>query len=224
MIPLVLLHIPALMAYLTMHGAQDTYAIRKNARAVVDAYRRQNTEDILMAVEKCKGHVTANNITEKSLLALHDALCKKYTSLPRPVEDPDDCCDQDAWNHESSYIRDLFGFQVSHPTQGTMHPLVIHIDSSTPQQQAIDQSLQNLRIQRAPLMLVCSTQGRREYVYTVTIQNIVYTVVALASADDIFYRTEAGVWYRGSDEQQQCTRLDTVLHATNVTVLVYARS
>lgn len=229
MIPLILLHIPALMTYLLTHGPHDTYAIRRNARDVVEAYRKQDRSAIVSAVEKCKGALTAKNVTEKSLLALHDALCKKYTSLPRPVDDPHDTCDQEAWNHEASYIRDLFGFQVSHPTQGIMHPLSLDLDSKIQSiQQAIDTCLVHLQIRRLPLILTCITQGRQDYMYCVTIQNTEYSLIALGNADDVFYRTESGTWYRESNSSnanaKQCTRLDTVLHVPRVSVLLYGRS
>lgn len=220
MIPLILLHIPALMAYLSMHGSHDTYAVRRNARDVVEAYKQQDRDAILKAVEKCKGTLTARNVTEKSLVSMHEALCKKYTSLPRPVDDQDSC-DQQAWGHEASFIRDLFGFQVSHPTQGTTHPLCLDIGSHLPMQQGIEKALVNMQIHRLPLLLVLTAKGHQNYMYTVTIQKTVYSLVALANEEEVYYRTQDGIWYRSD---KQCTRLDTVLHVKHPSVFVYARS
>lgn len=167
----ILLHIPPLVAYLTTtHVDEDLYAPRKNACTVVKEMmtlaavsvaqpgttasltalgRQEHLDRLHDALNKCaKRRVsTCGDQVYQALISMHEAL-KKTPPIQRPIQDSEDTCNETAWHHETSFIRELCGIQLDHPALGLSHPLVIDC-RSTPAVSLDDHA------RRVPLVLVC---------------------------------------------------------------------
>jgi hypothetical protein len=163
-IPLVLLHIPALVSYVLSENAiKDAYARRQNACQVLEEFTRavdvtdaDRVDALVRAVEKCKGAVKCpTSYAAKTLASLHDALCKHTPDIRRPVEDVGDTCDLDAWNKERSFVRELFGMQL------LVHGEIRHVTilelgvTGNSLAKCVRDFLGDATLTRAPLVLVC---------------------------------------------------------------------
>jgi len=236
-LPLLLLHIPALVAYLrTDHVQKDMYAVRKNACSVLREYvtlaatgttRMDHMDQIRQALEKCKAdtHDVAS-ITYTSLLVMHDALSKKSPILQRPVNDPCDACRIVAWNHETSFIRELFGMQCDHPALGLTHPFVVDVRQQEPHA-SLAQNIRNTlgnttTIMRAPLVLVCLMQPGTSFTLDLVFGTIQYTLAALATSDCVVVKGTSS-WQE--HHAQGCTRVSQLqdIFAYKAQVVVYQR-
>lgn len=237
LIQLILLHIPALLAYLrTDHIAKDQYATRKNACSVLREYvslaamgpsRVDHTDKLLMALDKCKKSTDGPGaLAYSSLIVMHEALNKKTPTIQRPVQDPHDTCHLDAWNHESSYIRELFGMQCDHPALGVTHPLVV--DTRQSKQQTLSQAILDVMgnvttIKRAPLMLMCLLKPGTSVTSDLTFGQVDYSLFAMATADFVAVRGEK-TWQRhtGHNGCQKVTRIHDIF-SLKPDVVVYRR-
>lgn len=166
-IPLVLLHIPALVSYILSENAiKDAYTRRQNACRVLEEFTRSvdpsdpDPDDALFrAVEKCKGTVKCpTTYASKTLASLHDATCKNTPEIRRPVEDAGDSCDRDAWNAERSFVRELFGMQLL--INGEIrHVTILELDvTGNSLAKCVRDYVGDAAITRAPLVLVCGFQ------------------------------------------------------------------
>lgn len=201
-LPLLLLHIPALVAYLkTDHVQKDMYAVRKNACSVLREYitlaatsstRLDHTAQLKRALEKCKATNDVASITYTSLMEMHHALNKKTPEIQRPL--PHDACHNIPWKHETSFVRELFGMQLEHPALGITHPLVIDVRQQSRDKtlaQSIQDALGNATtITRAPLMLVCLMRPHTQYTLTLVFGRVEYTLFACATEDRVLVKHE----------------------------------
>ena len=193
MIPLVIAHIPALVAYLlSEHAWQDAYVKRQNACAVLEEFikmAKKEPHDLLRVVEKCKGSVKCPaSFATKTLHALHDALSKSTPTIQRPVEDPEDTCNIDAWTHECSFVRDLCGMQLD--TGGVItHPLVLDVKT------CVSDALANVTVRRAPLVLVCALDKKTSsYPLEFTVAGVRYALDVVGTASTVMHSSH-GTWY-----------------------------
>lgn len=232
-IPLILLHIPALVAYLkTDHVSKDMYAVRKNACSVLKEYvtlasglntRLDHAELVRQAIIKCKKDASdAGSLAYSSLLIMHEALNKKTPPIESPA-DSDDGGGVDAWKHESSFIRELCGMQLSHPALGITHPFVVDVRLS--KEHTLSQGIRDVlgnttRIQRPPLILVCLPHARMTFTLDLTF-DIRYTLDALAT-DTHVYTCDGTRWVR--HDQRTCSPVSLEqLRQQHPKVLVYRR-
>ncbi len=203
MMSLLLLHIPALVAYVVSeHASQDAFPRRQNACFVVEEFTKlargdsTDLECLRKAVEKCKGPAKdISSLTAKTLASLHDAWSKLTPPIARPVADPDDTCDADAWNAERSYVRELFGTQLATKDGSIKHPLVLELASSSGNSLAkcIREYLGNATIRRAPLVLVIAFKPSKKFVdypFDFTFAGIKYTLCGVATPEKAMYEVE----------------------------------
>ena len=168
-VPLVLLHIPALIAYIVSENAvQDAFARRQNACLVLDEFTKaakMEENDLQKAVEKCKGVVKCPlTYASKTLASLHDALSKNTPDITRPVDDPGDTCDLQEWTSERSFVRELFGMQLLIGTE-IRHVMTLELDvTGNSLAKCVRDYLGDATIKRAPLMLVCGFKGQKKFV------------------------------------------------------------
>lgn len=232
--PLLLLHIPALLAYLkTDHVMKDMYAVRKNACSVLQEYmslvssEQFDGDRLRAALLKCKKSTDdVASMTYGSLLVMHEALNKKTPHITRPITDPTDACHVDAWNHESSFIRELFGMQCNHPALGVTHPLVVDVRQSTQLtlKQGIQETLGNTTsITRAPLVLACLLREGMTFTTELTFGNVAYSVFGFATNKEVVVRKKTR-WYAHSEHGwRRVASLQDIL-AYKPRAIVYQRS
>jgi hypothetical protein len=224
MLTLLLLYIPALLAYLkTEHVAKDQYAVRKNACSVLREYislaslppsdgpsRADHVDKLRLALEKCKKSTDdPGALAYGSLLVMHEALSKKSPMMERPVDDVQDTCHKDAWNHESSYIRELFGMQLDHPGLGITHPFVV--DARQTKQETLPQAIREVMgnvttVRRAPLMLMCLLQPGTSVTSEMVFGHVDYSLFAMATADSVVVRGDQA-WHRYAAGGQACGKM-----------------
>lgn len=157
--PLILLHIPALLGYLASeHALRDATLKRQKAYAVLDAMRAGDVGAVHAAVVACKGAARCPmTFAAKTLEALHDVLCKNTPVMTRPVDDPTDACDVEAWTAGSSFIRELCGMQLRVNGSGVKHVLALTL---TPTGNSVVKCIRDAIgpaavVARAPLLCVC---------------------------------------------------------------------
>jgi hypothetical protein len=195
-IPLILAHIPALVAYLASeHAVADAFRRRHNACAVLDGMIAGR--DVQQAVEKCKGLVKCPaTFANKTLVALHEALSKNTPDIERPVDDPEDVCDLQAWNTDRSFIRELFGMQVRDPDGTVRHLLSISV-ADTPGNSLVNgirEYLGNATVTRAPLVLVCAMPKKFVYYpFDFDFSGIKYALGAVTTPEKTMY-DDNGQW------------------------------
>ena len=234
-VPLVLLHIPALVAYVLSENAiKDVYARRQNACRVLEEFTRavdSNTENGLFeAVEKCKGIVKGCPLTyaSKTLASLHDATCKNTPSMQRPVDDPGDTCDIDAWNSERSFVRELFGMQVL--VNGiARHIMVLELDvTGNSLAKCVRDSIGDATITRAPLVLVCGFKHTKttfvDYPYEFELPNKTrtkYTLCVVATRDKTMFINPSGPGWL--DREGKTVSLNSII-TKDACVVAYKRA
>jgi len=207
--PLILLHIPALVAYvLSENAVKDLFPRRQNACVVVEEFAKAARGDpacLAKAVEKCKG-VSKDplTLTIKTLAAMHDALSKNTPEIARPVTDPEDTCDLQGWNADRSFVRELFGAQLE--TDGELqHPLVLALEATgNSLVKCVRDALGNATVRRAPLVLVCGFKANKkfvEYPYDFDFSGIKYTLCAVTTPEKSLYEKADGPgWVSDLDE------------------------
>jgi hypothetical protein len=200
-IPLVLAHVPALLAYLASdHVREDVYPRRQNACVVLEEYSKiaRGEGDFAcfhQALEKCKGAAKEPvSLTAKTLLALHDALSKNTPDIARPIADPNDTCDLESWNTERSFIRELFGTQLE--TKGTKTvKLMFELDvSGNSLAKCVRDHLGDAEVLRAPLVLMCGFKQSKfvDYPYEFVFSGIKYTLTSVATSEKTMYEIPGG--------------------------------
>jgi hypothetical protein len=224
MFPLVLIHIPALVAYVTSEYAlQDAFQRRQNACAVLDEFTKfvlNQPNELYKAVEKCKGSVKCPaSFASKTLAALHDALSKNTPPLDRPVCDGDSC-DTEAWNAERSVIRELFGAQLSN----NKHPLTFELETGA---NSLAKCLRmylekagNVTVNRAPLIMVCTFSSKRfiDYPFDFVFSGVKYALSIVGTPEKTMYE-DAGAWYLDGSPLESMNALIT----KDACVVVYRR-
>jgi hypothetical protein len=187
--PLILLHIPALVAYLTSeHAMMDAFRRRQNACAVLDEIVTKG--DVQKAVEKSKGPVKCPaTFANKTLLALHEALSKQTPEIERPVVDPEDTCDLESWSADRSFIKELFGMQIRESNGSVRHLLSIPISEN-----AGNSMVNGIRVTRAPLVLVCLMPKKFVYYpFDFDFSGIKYALGAVTTSEKTMY-DDSGQW------------------------------
>jgi hypothetical protein len=200
MASLVLLHIPALVAYVTSgYALQDTFQRRQNACAVLDEFIKaaeDKPHDLQKAVERCKGIVKCpGTFAVKTLSALHDALSKNTPPLCRPVNDLE-TYDTDAWNAERSVIRELFGTQLSTKKHILAFELETSANSLAKCIRLYLEKAQNATVCRAPLLLVCTFSSKKfiDYPFEFDFSGIKYALTIVGTPQKTMYESTGG-WY-----------------------------
>lgn len=233
-VPLVLLHIPALVAYILSENAiKDVYARRQNARHVLEEFTRavdpSNTSktELLAAVEKCKGAVKGCPLAyaTKTLASLHDATCKNTPSMQRPIDDPGDVCDMDAWGTELSFVRELFGMQVRDDGE-IRHMTVLELDvTGNSLAKCVRDSLGDATITRAPLVLVCGFNHTKttfvDYPYEFEFHGIRYTLCVVATRDKTMFINPSGPGWH--DQEGKTVSLNSII-TKDACVVAYKRA
>jgi len=221
--PLVLLHVPALLAYvLSEHAVKDLFPRRQNACIVLEEFTKLakgqgDPECLHKAVEKCKGVVKDPfALTTKTLSSLHDALSKNTPPLTRPVDDLEDTCAIEEWTAERSIVREMFGIQME--CDGVVrHQLALDLEvTGNSLTKCLRDYIGNATVKRAPLILVCgfkTTKKMVDYLYDIEFAGIKYTLCAVATPEKAFFDTN-GVWN---------VPLNSVL-MRHASVVVYRRS
>lgn len=213
-VPLIIAHVPALIAYLTSeHVLQDAYVKRQNACLALEEcikMAKNEPHDVIKAVEKCKGSIKCPvSYCVKLLGVLHEALCKQTPLMTRPVNDPEDTCDEHAWNTENSFVRQLFGMQLE--DAGTItHPMVLEVQSTANGNglvKCLRDTLGTTNVRRAPLVLLCAVNSAILYPYTLNFSGVSYVLNAVATSEKLMYH-EQGVWYVKTGDT--CAQLDSV--------------
>lgn len=224
---MVLLHIPALIAYVTSEYAmQDAFQRRLNACSVLDELSkavRGESHDVQKAVERCKGAVKCPGVLAvKTLYALHDALCKNTPPLKRPVNDTNETVDIDAWNAERSIVRELFGTQVR-SAEGIKHILAFELDASgNSLAKCVRQYLEKLdaTVTRAPLLLVCCFSSKKfiDYPFEFEFSGIKYALQIVGTPEKTMYE-KPPAWCVDSEVLESMNALIT----KDACILVYRR-
>lgn len=194
--PLILLHIPALVAYLTSeHVIMDAFRRRQNACAVLDEV--VNKGNVQKAVEKCKGTVKCPaTFANKTLAALHEALSKQTPDIERPITDPEDACDLEAWTADRSFIKELFGMQIREPDGTIKHLLSVLISENAGNSMVngIRDHLGDSVVTRAPLVLVCLMPKKFVYYpFDFDFSGIKYALGAVTTSEKTMY-DDSGQW------------------------------
>ena len=194
--PLILLHIPALLAYLASeHAMMDAFRRRQNACAVLDEL--VNKGNVQKAVEKSKGPVKCPaTYTNKTLAALHEALSKQTPDIERPVKDPEDTCDLEAWAEDRSFIKELFGMQVRETNGSVRHFLSIPISENAGNSMVngIRDHLGDSVVTRAPLVLVCLMPKKFVYYpFDFDFSGVKYALGAVTTSEKTMY-DDSGQW------------------------------
>jgi len=203
-IPLVLLHVPALLAYvLSDNATKDIFPRRQNACVVVEEFAKAARGDkgacLQAAVEKCKGAAKDPlTLTLKTLAAMHDALSKNTPAIARPTTDPEDTCDAAAWAAERSFVRELFGMQLEAGGE-LRHALALQLEpTGNSLVKCVRDAIGDSTVRRAPLVLVCgfskSPKKIVEYPYDFDFSGIKYTLCAVATPEKTLYENSSGSW------------------------------
>jgi hypothetical protein len=226
-IPLVLVHVPALVAYvMSEYALQDAFQRRLNACAVLDEFVKfvkHEPNDLRKAVEKCKGVVRCpGSYASKTLAALHDALCKNTPPVDRPIADPEDVCDLAAWNTECSMIRELFGTQLSTGKHVLSFDLEASGNSMAKCLRMFLEKAGDARVCRAPLVMVCTLPVDRfiDYPYEYVFSGVRYVLKVVATPEKtMFVRNDT--WFVDTPE----TPLESLnaLVTKDAGVIVYGR-
>lgn len=199
-VPLIVAHIPALVAYLmSQHALQDAYVKRQNACLALEEcikMAKNEPHDVIKAVEKCKGSVRCPvTYCTKLLSVLHEALCKNTPPITRPVDDPEDTCNAEAWNLDNSFVRELFGMQLD--TGGVFtHPFVITVrPTGNSLIRCLRDTLADSKVCRVPLVLLCAVDATKMvYPYTLNFSGVSYVLNAVATPEKLMYHAQ-GTWY-----------------------------
>jgi hypothetical protein len=226
--PLALLHIPALVVYLSSENAlKDRFPRRQNACTVLEEFTScsQNnpydTSSLKSAVEKCRGNIKCPaSFVAKTLVALHDALCKNTPAMTRPVNDSKDTCDLDAWNEERSFPREVFGTQLV--TEDKIHH-VLTIDlqnTGNSLVKCLRDTLEGSVVRRAPLILVITKNPKKfiDYPFEFDFADVKYVLKGVTTSETSFYEREK-IWYKNAEKLEHMNDLVT----KDAYVIVYYR-
>ena len=226
--PLALLHIPALVVYLSSENAlKDRFPRRQNACTVleefIDCSKKDpyDTSSLKSAVEKCRGSVKCPaSFVAKTLLALHDALCKNTPPMARPVNDSKDTCDIDAWNEERSFPREVFGTQLV--TDATIqHMMTIHLQNTgNSLVKCLRDTLDGSTVKRAPLILVITKNPKKfiDYPFEFDFSDVKYVLKGVTTSEISYYEKDK-VWYKNAEKLEHMNNLVT----KDACVIVYYR-
>jgi hypothetical protein len=225
--PLLLLHIPALIAYLTSeHAMMDAFRRRQNACAVLDEIVAKG--NVQKAVEKSKGPVKCPaTFANKTLMALHEALSKNTPDIERPVQDPEDVCDLEAWTADRSFVKELFGMQIRDSDGTVRHLLSVPISENAGNSMVngIRDHLGDSVVTRAPLVLVCLMPKKFVYYpFDFDFSGIKYALGAVTTSEKTMY-DDAGQWkvvIEGKEEYDLETINDVI--SKEACVIAYVRS
>lgn len=217
-VSLLLLHIPALVVYLASENAlHDKFPRRQNACSVleefIDCAQKDpfETSSLKKAVEKCRGSVKCPaSFVAKTLMAMHDALCKNTPVMKRPVQDKDDTCDVEAWNDERSFVREVFGTQVQ-SGDAVDHLLSIELQNTgNSLVKCLRDTLANVTVKRAPLILVITKNPKKfiDYPFEFDFSGVKYVLKAMSTPEKSLYEKDA-VWYENTEKLETMNDLVT---------------
>ena len=200
-VPLVLIHVPALVAYITSEYAlHDAFQRRINACAALGEFikfAKHEPNELRKAVEKCKGAVRCpGSFASKTLATLHEALSKTPPILERPVNDPEDTCDVEAWNKERSMIREIFGAHLSTGKHVLSFDLEASGNSLAKCLRMYLEKAGNATVCRTPLVMVCSLPLDRfiDYPFEYVFSGVRYALKAVATSEKTMFE-HGGQWF-----------------------------